>query len=45
MSTEFTGEYDRSLLLLLLQTGQYYKDTEGLSHNIYNIKYQKNNIN
>lgn len=34
-----------SLLLLLLQTGRYYKDTEGLSHNIYNIKYQKNNIN
>lgn len=32
MSAEFTGEYDRSLLLLLLQTGQYYKDSEGLSH-------------
>lgn len=45
MSTEFTGVYDRSLLLPVLQIGHYYKDTERLSHNVYNIKYQKNNIN
>lgn len=45
MSTEFTGEYDRRLLLPVLQIGHYYKDPEGLSHNVYNIKYQKNNIN